>query len=367
MALFHDEDLNGDVYILGGDGEVEQKIDLHNYVFPETGWPDYKGDIRPAWERKHYITFIRLNTTYLSDAGRSIQVAADVSYIRWLAVREGLVQKGQDAKTFFCKYSEVLDVAPATVSDDKWDAEENKALKDGVAARLTEGRKAFLRRHFADIVCCIAFVFRVRGHHYLDNTQGLYDKLWTRSLHKTEELQVTWEILATDALHAIFPVKLDNYWIACARAKMIAGALAKRIDAAPAGRAAIAAVDKGLSDVMMLFPDVVERVPEAYAELKRIKNVIGNQRWIGSVNARLYGAPNLLFDEGKIGVLASVVHGVYNTLAEGSALLESKALQRVAHTAPVTGAVIGRAALRATQSEKFMLLGTPVQQRDNGQ
>jgi hypothetical protein len=187
-----------------------------------------------------------------------------------------------------------------------------------------------------------------------------YSTLWSRCLYKPEDLPLEWQFVATDALHAIMPDVLDIFWRSAADNARCAGTLIKRIDSAPAGAAGVVALERGLSDVVMLFPAITEKVPEAYEEFKSVVAQTKSSRWACSVNARFYGVSRARVDEAKIGALASVVLGVYEHLAPASKLRDSMALQRLAQIAPVTGGAIGIAAGRAARDDRLNLISYTV-------
>lgn len=171
-----------------------------------------------------------------------------------------------------------------------------------------------------------------------------------------------WVYVATDSLHAIMPDILDEFWQNSARDAKCAGTLIKRLDSAPAGAAGVVALARGMTDVTMLFPGIVAKVPEAYQEFNRIHNVVQGSRWTGSINSRFYGVARTRVDEAKIGALASVVLGVYENLASNSKLRDSMALKRLAEIAPATGGAIGLAARRAAADERLNLIEYTVPQ-----
>jgi hypothetical protein len=216
---------------------------------------------------------------------------------------------------------------------------------------LTKEWKANARKHFTDIVCCIAYIFRVRGHHYKADLKDRYLSLWGRCLHDEKDLPLPWDILATDVFHAIFPDTLDDFWIESADKTRCAGTLIKRVDSAPAGAAGILALEKGYNDIAMTFPFIEDRIKEPVETMKRIVVDLENSRWGGSINHNLYGVPKLRYNETNVGVLASVVVGVYKTMAQDSLLLQSPALLRLAELAPATGGAIGIMAKRTLALE----------------
>lgn len=354
------EDLNGECFVVGAEGESEELISKNVVYFP----PDFPAAAQAAAGTPQTITdaqansFIAVNAAHSIVSGRSVQDSAKIAYIRFLAARHGLMSPEftKAANNVRYNHSERISAEGlATLLQNGLDTNEKRtSLRDVLSAEA----KKNMRKRFSDIVCCVAYIFRVRGHHYRDDINERYVSLWARCLHKDSELPASWEVLATDALHAIMPGHLDRYWETCVATARCAGALSKRFDSAPAGVAGVLALERGLDDVRMLFPGVVNKVPGAYDEFVRIVDLLKASRWGGSINCRFYGVERIRVNEGKIGALASVVLGVYEQLAPDSRLKESPALKRLAETAPATGGAIGLAARRAVQDDRMTLLDT---------
>jgi len=353
------EDLNGECFIAGAEGEVEELIEKNEVVFaPDTpaAAVSAAGSV-VTFSTLQANNFLTINIAHSMRAGVPAREAARIAYIRMLAVRNGLISPDFNIQTNNVRYNHavrVTEVQAVALADSDVFTDVNKAA---IQASLSADVKKSIRKHFSDMVCCVAYIFRVRAHHYRDDLQDRYISLWARCLHKDSDLPMDWKYIATDALHAIMPGHLDAFWDDCVVNAKCAGALIKRFDSAPAGVAGVLALERGLDDVMMLFPHVVDQVPDAYEYFRNIVRQVGDSRWGGSINSRFYGATRIRVDEGKIGALASVVMGIYEQLATDSKLRESPALQRLAQTAPATGGAIGIAARRAVQDERMTLLG----------
>jgi hypothetical protein len=179
--------------------------------------------------------------------------------------------------------------------------------------------------------------------------EAKYVGLWKKCLKSEDNPGLTWKVIAHDALHAIFPVVLDNYWQKVVTDGMVAGALAKRFDSAPAGVAAIRAVYTGSQDLCMAIPGMRDRFKSHFDKLDEMIDNMRVNRWAGSINRRYYGAGRLDFDEHEFGAIASVVYHALNTFAADSPLLKSNALKRVKDNAPITGGIMGRNIATAVQ------------------
>jgi hypothetical protein len=352
------DDLNGECFIAGAEGEPEVLIRNNLIRFPSNSPAASENQKYGliAFTSEQMNAFLLINTLFAIVSGRTHEQAAKVAYIRFLAARNGLVSPNFSTAINNVRYNHaVFDKADvsAIISNDTEQAQTAvKAINETLSSEFRKNT----RKCFTNLVCCVAYIFRVRGHHYMDDFQERYQSLWARCLYKPDELPVEWELVATDALHAIMPAMLDEFWGICVNEARCAGTLIKRYDSAPAGAAGVVALDRGLSDVIMLFPGIVEKVPEAHAEFRSVLGSVSNNRWGGSINARFYGAARIRVDEAKIGALASVVMGIYEHLAPNSKLRDSMALKRLAEIAPATGGAIGIAARRAAQDERMNLI-----------
>lgn len=356
------DDLNGECFIAGAEGEPEKIIENNIVLFP-AGYPaaaDNAAGTQVTYTSTQMAVFLTLNAKHSLTSGRTANVAARVAYIRFLAARNGLISPSFTTNLHNVRYNH------AKWSDTPVEniiGRDNEEFRDAVRA-VRDNLSATVRREisakFTNLVCCVAYMFRVRGHHYMADFQDRYITLWARCLYKPEELPLDWEFVATDALHAVMPDVLDAFWINAAEEARCAGTLIKRLDSAPAGSAGVVALERGLNDVTMLFPAVVEKVPDAHQEFKQVVGQVKGSRWGGSINARFYGASRQRIDEAKIGALASVVLGIYEHLAPQSQLRNSMALKRLAEIAPATGGAIGIAAGRAARDERLNLIGYSV-------
>jgi len=354
-----DYDINGDLYVLGAEGEVEELLDNNKvYFLPDTPVAPAAQPGRPVvFTQAHATWFLVANGLNSMAGGRTAEEAGRIAYLRYCAVRAGLISYHFQAAAHNVRYNDAVLMDQAAVANLHTLLTTRQADITAMAAALPEVVRRNIEKNFTDIVCCVAFVFRVRGHHYKDDLRARYESLWTNCMHEATTLHLSWQLIATDALHAIMPDVLDIFWRTSAGNARCAGALIKRIDSAPAGCAGVYALQRGLADVMMVFPGIVERVPAAYANFQNIAGQLANSRWGGSVNARFYNVQRIRIDEGTIGALASVVMGIYDQMAPDSKLRDSPALKRLAQIAPATGGAIGLAARRTAQDERMNLLG----------
>lgn len=359
----YDEDLNGECFIAGAEGEPEVIIQNNIVHFPSDMPVATEQSIRQSiqYTTDQMNAFLMMNTSRSLRAGRPGAQAAKIAYIRFLAVRNGLISPSFSTQIHNVRYNHAERANYSVTQTIEATSEALADARRAINETLTIDVRKNIRRCFTNMTCCVAYIFRVRGHHYMSDFLDRYQTLWVRCLYKPEDLPVEWDCIATDALHAIMPDVLDSFWFDCVEGARCAGTLIKRYDSAPAGAAGVVALERGLSDVMMLFPAIIEKVPEAHAEFTTVLASVKTSRWGGSINARFYGAHRVRVDEAKIGSLASVVMGVYEHLAPQSKLRDSNALKRLAEIAPATGGAIGIAARRAAQDERLNLIAYTAQ------
>jgi len=341
MALVTINDLNGDHYLGSQEGEELINKGINTYFFPH-GFPDAVNPFeKVAITEDQARDFVRINTSAIRAAQDTISVAdaAVIALHRLYAVREGLVSTRFDPNNFHVKYHEVIRVEEAATAD----ALAASPTADVLRGHLTAQVKKDVGTTFYDRVCLVAFVFRARGHHFTPDYQTLYDRVWRKCRYNANLLHISFEHLATIALHAVFPVILDDFWSNAVREQKCNGALGKRFDVAPAGAAGPTVLRQGLMDLQMVAPGIRQRLAEAFTYLEAIERDLKEHRFNGSVNARYYGAQRVPFDEKRLAAIAATIRAALEQLAEDAPLLASPALKRIADNAPITGSVLGRA------------------------
>lgn len=353
---FDNEDLNGECLIGNPEGEQLVRSNLTNVPFSHDSpaAADGQHDRAVVFNNAQAMDFVQLQLGQIRAADNTIVLAdaSKIAYLRFLAARLGLISPAFVPANYHVDYNDAgrigaHDDHAAGLGD--WD-------QASIRGALTAPVKRRLRECFVDLVCMVAYMFRVRGHHYLDDMEGKYDTLWQRCLRRIEDKPVAWVHVARTAFHAIMPSVLDGFWVRCANAGLCSGAMIKRVDSAPAGSSGILALKKGVSDVQLILPGAFEVVSEQLEALDQLVAQVQGNRWGASVNHRYYGVPRIRIDEGAVGVLASVALGVYTQLAPQAELRNAPSLQRMATLAPVTGGAIGRMAVATVQSGRRLLL-----------
>lgn len=341
-------DLNGDCFISGELGEIEEE-QLHRvYMFREVTPCASRPFERVPFTARQAEEFINDNFCAVKDiaANYTDEEAARIAWIRFCAVREGLVSPRFDPKDYFVKYSECAVLSKdANLGDWLRDNPKDRSksrIHQRFRAVMPEPVRTQLRVWFSDMVCMVAYMFRVRGHHWLADMNDKYQDLWRKCLKAGDNPGIKWELVAHSALHAIYPLNLDGYWKRQMDASNIAGTLVKRYDSAPAGVAGIKALDAGMNDLALSVPGIKVHFKELYDEKDRLIQHLRDNRWAGSINRRFYGAGDLGFDESRFGALASTILAALTQYAPGSPLRQSQALKRMANTAPISGNFIAQ-------------------------
>jgi len=260
-----------------------------------------------------------------------------IAYHRFLAVKVGLVSEKFDPATFNVKYTEVVRLPESEVV--KIHGYEERMCLKGFDGKMVDD----ITKSFTDRLCLIAFVFRARGHHYLDTYEELYVRVWRKCRYEMDRVHVTFQDMATLCFHAIYPVLLDGYWEKAVQTMICYGALIKRFDSAPAGTAGIVVLRQGVQDIAMVAPGITERLKSDIDYLNNASDQMKEHRFRGSVNARYYGTRKIDFEEKRLAAIASTILAALHALAEDAPLAKSAALKRIADNAPITGAVLGKA------------------------
>jgi hypothetical protein len=377
------EDFNGDTYLVGSSGEREEYLNSRVVAVPQS-MPFNRGtpyDRSNPTHNEYLDLFYRINYHFMVHAtvqrpaqpaaGVAIRVPAanlainlrKIAYVRTLSARMSHYDYGSTAMAHHARYAEYRNFTWAGLQtfmreylEDNTlgisNLDEARAIIPQVADHAADAqwRSAYRQKHL-NVVCLVAYMFRARGHHWLTEMDDRYKAVWRKCLYDEENPGVEWEYLAHNALHAIFPDDLDAIWQEAADNDCCAGALIKRYESMPAGVAVIAAVNAGVSDLKLLLPRAFDYVPEAMQHLVDLNRTVGQNRHAGSVNRRLYNAPEVRVDEVKLAPLASIIVAGLKQLVTDSPLLKSKALARVANNAPMTGAMIGKMVNTALKSD----------------
>lgn len=343
MSLITLKDLNGDHFLGTQEGEtlinVQENVFVFSYDTPCAKNPlervIFSTDQADFFVLLNYraIVAVRVNNAQVV----TDQEAAVIAYHRLLAVQEGLVSPYFKPENYFVGYHEVFVMEQKDV--DKLSVDMPKVLSDTLTAIV----QTDIAVTFVDRVSLVAFVFRSRGHHYMPAYEELYDRVWRKCRYDLAKLHISFQKLATCALHAIYPVILDNFWIKEISDSHVNGCLAKRVDGAPAGAAGPYVLRQGVEDLLMIAPGIKHRLEDAVHYLDEVEEKLAVHRFSGSVNSRYYNCKKVTFDEKRLGAIAATIIAAVEALTDDAPIGKSPALRRIASNAPITGAVLGRA------------------------
>jgi len=323
--------LNGDYYMPNDMGESETVNVGYHWMFPagfkgvgETG--QYSENVTTEAMMRQFmgLNFQKLKSLSVSDA-----LAAKITMWRAIAVRHGLVNFRDTPALTSTRYVEVEVAAVGDAKGYNAYIDALKAIPDKVRDNIAGC--------FANVVCTIAFVFRVRGHHYLDDLKEVYTRIWRKVRGMPEGMIVDgdWQTIATVGLHAITPIRLDKFWVTQAKAGRISNPLIIRLDAPAAGTAAWFAIYAGISNLQALVPEHSERFSRQIALVEEAIGFFKRNRWAGSINRRLYLAKETTFSLTAVAELAAAVKGSVEPDELASELKNAASLDKVTSNAPL--------------------------------
>jgi ribonucleotide monophosphatase NagD (HAD superfamily) len=338
IAIRTAADQNGALFLGSAQGEeLVQNVDTAIVIEPNFVTAANFGE-RVVFTDNQYKAFLALNAFTLITGGMPLADAIKVAYARYLVIREGYASNRFAPAAHHVTYTDVVATDDASIA--RVVAGANVLV--GMNALLTEAVKADIRDTFIDRVCTVAFVFRVRGHHYIADYQSIYDRVWRKTRIDANRLRTTWQHFAVNAIHAIYPVHLDRIWEDAVQNRHCNGALIKRFISAPAGVAGVYVVRQGIDDVSTVAPGIRTTLNASAQYLDTIIAELKKARFNGSINARYYGASHVDVDEKQLGAAGAVIRAALEGLDPNAPLGKSPALARIASNAPITGAVLAR-------------------------
>lgn len=284
--------------------------------------------------------FIAANTWYLRVNIPDIsQVdAVRIAYFRALLYARGLIGTDFNRETFNVEYNDCRRLTADEMTAVRTWGTDNGWMTGMLTAQVRKG----IQDIFVDTICLVAFVFRVRGHHYMAEYESMYNRIWQKMRFTDDMKLLSFQKLAVHCTHAIFPMILEQFWTLQVQGTKCNGALIKRYVSAAAGTAGIFVVQAGLNDLYNVAPGIRDRLDTQISYVENIMERILEHRYAGSVNARYYRAPHIVFDESRFSATAAIILAAIRALDDDHPLLASKALQRIANNAPITGGIIGR-------------------------
>lgn len=369
-AIFGADDIrvNGDIVVISRGGDTYTATAAYIVPipadFPTANDPGTFTHI--PYTRQQVLAFLMLNIYQINQANNAINLnqAAELAYIRFLATKYRLMSPNYQIAAYHVDYNQCVQlVGNANRTADLLGDNANgipqaskPAIQAALVATLTPAVMNNLNTAFTNLVCLVAYMFRVRAHHFLPDMLNRYQQLWAKTTTANIGFANSWEILATVGLHAIMPLVLDNFWLRAANDERCDVILRLRINSAAAGTALIPVLDQGLKDVITVFPSINDIMPDEIAYVAATETHLKAHRWDYSINARYYNANNARIDEKQTGAAGALIRAAVQQLAPGTDLENSKALARAAKFAPITGAALGIALRNYVKSDKFLAL-----------
>lgn len=357
-------DFDGEFYVAGNQGEVEEEKDHRVVIIRQADSDIFRlntiTSTAIAGNGVKISNTLRMNYWRLINLGVDASLARKIAYLRVLGLTKGFGDVVGRPNAHNCQYSDILIVADNTTygvteTTDAGDAVVQRGIAHAIPNYADdEDWRKDVKKKVLNIVCIIAFFFRTRGHHYVADMNERYISVWRKCLYEHDTPGLPWEYLAHHTFHYIYPDDLDRIWITAVNESKCAGALQKRITAFACGTAAVGAVQAGVDDISIVFPSVIDLVPDAISELKRCVSIVRGNRWAGAVTRRFYNAPALVINESKLGSLAAVIIGALEATATNNSLSDSPALKRVAANAPITGNLIANMITKAAQDPRMI-------------
>jgi len=375
-------DLNGSLFLVRSGGEEEISIATHLVPCrePGDGLDDYNkwfgasniadwlknqeipldfvaGEGSACEERTRYVNRFfcdQVNHLHLADPSLSASEVARIAYMRVLNLFSGLYRPFDNPLVWNCRYNDAfiaVEGQDGVSSLPNFSIRQNSFVEKNddlgfthIGQLLPAQLKQKMIRLNNNLVCMTAYIFRARGHHYLESFNEKLDSLF-RKCNRDEtfaDLGLKWVHITRYANHAIFPALLDVFWLWCVNTSRCDNALALRVNVPPAGMAIISGAQAALQDVEILFGARVETFRAAQQEVNRGLAALAANRWTGGINRKFYGAPDYQVDESKLAAVAATVSALLKANSSNAPILQSNSLTRAGNNAPLTGTFIGK-------------------------
>lgn len=361
--------LNGDPYEENAGGEAESNLKTHEIIvaadtpgsddghfFTQIDAVDAAPDRAPiVLNGAQACQFMYDQAAYLRIiCGVDAQAVSDdalieICVLRLLAYKHRLVAPGAVAATYHCRYNEAKRI-DTTVDGNALTALRGNAgyaaVRAVIIGKLNAQRDhiTWIIQSFTDIVCCVAYVFRAKGHHFMDGYDDTYIKLFKKVNKTNNELVSGWNLISVHGLHAIMPLVLDTYWSKRVRQSRVSAALVVRHTVAGAGTAAIFAIKAAWEDAKHVYGGLLRNCDELEAQLNEVYVMASQTRWDHTINAKYYGANTERISIAALKSVAGTVFGVYESVADDATIIRSPALAREAQGAPLQRNIAGFAA-----------------------
>lgn len=363
--------LNGANYYENEGGEVE--VDRLDYrVIVSTTTPDnnltdlFIADIADtasvvnapivfnAAQVNHFVTdqvqYLR-QTAAIGPGDLPDEAIHELAVLRLLAYRNRLISSQLVNATHHVQYNNVHRSNPATNGSVTHTLANDGQRAVFVTAATTwlnnnQNKVDYLTHNFSNYVCLLAYMFRAKGHHYVTagDYEESYTRLWAKISSQASPLTRSWAQKYTIGLHAIMPDVLDAFWLWSARLSRIAAPLVLRTGVPAAGTAAPFALLVGWDDAKNAYGRLMQTDDGLYQALVTLVDACRQHRWRHGINGRYYGEDATRLVLQQFTPMAATIAGVYESVAEGATLLDSKSLQREARGSPLQRDIAGLAA-----------------------
>lgn len=305
--------MNGDLYVHNDGGEADEWNAQYVVEVPNTKDP---------------MNYADLTAFFCNTVARQIPTATSrqktlVVAVRLLAFRAKLFLPGVDAKRYHARYNEAVFV---DVPDEE--AVKKVPMPDWYDRNLASA----VAKQFTNLVCFTAYIFRWRGHHYLDSYDQDIENKWNKNTNaaslnlRSSDLK----FIMTNGLHAIFPEVLDNYWIESVSNSLCCRPFALRVHVPCAGTAVFYAILAGVDEVKLIAIQKDATLADKMDKLRVVVDRLRAERWLGGINRVYYGGAELDASESDFAILAACVYGINTPDTGKTALGHSKSLERVA-------------------------------------
>lgn len=289
------------------------------------------------------------NFLALRATGTDPVVAIKVAYIRSQLIQTGLISNLWVPATYHVNYIDTnTGIARPNFND-----QVTAAGGFDYGANCDVNFRNSVKDNLLNVICCLAYVFRTRAHHYTPDILPVYQKMYPKMGFNPAEWGLSIDQINVMALHCIPPIVLDHVWTYCVQNSHCSGTLVKRYNSPAAGTAAFFAARNSIHDLKNVVPSLIALHKDAVDACDAICRDYERNRWIGSINHKYYGVERKVIDESILGGLAALTISILMAFDPTAPMLQSPSLKRVSSNAPITTAVIGTALKTIVKSEKF--------------
>lgn len=184
---------------------------------------------------------------------------------------------------------------------------------------------------------CVAHVFRVRGHHYKDEYQGLYENTWKGTTIDLPDKVLTWKEISRTAIHAFGVKALERSTQFYENRDVLSTNLLMRRDAVPCGAALVGTAFATLMQLQSApwYATLQQRYKTQIDGLIEEYKDVSTHGLACHINAGLYGLQKFEFRTESAAALAPILVGYINSLPKTSAIQQQRALVKHSDTNPL--------------------------------